>query len=129
MTIKEISEQLNISQDTLRYYEKIGLIKKVSRTLGGIRDYQQEQINNINFIKCMRDAGVSIDALVKYLSLFESDVPTEKERKEILIEEREKLRQKLEQIKVAYEKLNYKIEMYESIILEKEKEFLKSNKK
>ncbi len=129
MTIKEISEQLNISQDTLRYYEKIGLIKKVPRTLGGIRDYQQEQINNINFIKCMRDAGVSIDALVKYLSLFESDVPTEKERKEILIEEREKLRQKLEQIKVAYEKLNYKIEMYESIILEKEKEFLKSNKK
>lgn len=97
--------------------------------MGGIRDYQQEQINNINFIKCMRDAGVSIDALVKYLSLFESDVPTEKERKEILIEEREKLRQKLEQIKVAYEKLNYKIEMYESIILEKEKEFLKSNKK
>ena len=129
MTIKEISEQLNISRDTLRYYEKIGLIKEVPRTLGGIRDYQQEQINNINFIKCMRDAGVSIGALVKYLSLFESDVPTEKERKEILIEEREKLRQKLEQIKVAYEKLNYKIEMYESIILEKEKEFLKSNKK
>ena len=129
MTIKEISEQLNISQDTLRYYEKIGLIKKVPRTLGGIRDYQQEQIDNINFVKCMRDAGVSIDALVKYLSLFESDVPTEKERKEILIEEREKLRQKLEQIKNAYEKLNYKIEMYETIILEKENELLKNNKK
>ena len=129
MTIAEVSKKFDISTTTLRYYEKIGLMNPVSKNASGHRDYQEADFRRINFIKCMRDAWVSIDALVKYLSLFESDVPTEKERKEILIEEREKLRQKLEQIKVAYEKLNYKIEMYESIILEKEKEFLKSNKK
>lgn len=41
MTIKEVSEKYDISQDTLRYYERIGMIPPVTRTSSGIRDYQE----------------------------------------------------------------------------------------
>ncbi len=44
MTIKEVSEQLEITQDILRYYKKIGMIPPVTRTEGGIRDYQEDDI-------------------------------------------------------------------------------------
>lgn len=54
MTIAEVSKKFDISADTLRYYERIGLLPPVRRTSGGIRDYTQEDCNWVEFIKCMR---------------------------------------------------------------------------
>ena len=48
MTIKEVSEKYNISQDTLRYYERVGMIPQVHRTGGGIRDYQEDDLGLSN---------------------------------------------------------------------------------
>ena len=71
MKIKDVSEKFQISPDTLRYYEKIGLIHNVSRDKNGIRNYSQENCNTIAFIKCMRAASVSIDGLSRYMELFQ----------------------------------------------------------
>lgn len=121
MTIKEVSEKFNISQDTLRYYEKIGLISKVPRK-SGIRNYGEEELKNIEFVICMRNAGLSIEALAEYLSLFKEGDKTIEQRRNILIRERDKLALKIEDMKKAYERLNYKIDVYYSVILQKEKE-------
>ena len=121
MTIKEVSEKFNISQDTLRYYEKIGLISKVPRK-SGIRNYGEEELKNIEFVICMRNAGLSIEALAEYLSLFKEGNKTIELRRNILIRERDKLALKIEDMKKAYERLNYKIDVYYSVILQKEKE-------
>ncbi len=69
MTIKEVSKQFNISSDTLRYYEKIGLIPPVKRNKGGIRNYEETDIKWIEFIKCMRSAGLTIEVLIEYVEL------------------------------------------------------------
>ena len=58
MTIKEVSEKYGISQDTLRYYERIGLIPRVKRTKGGVRDYDEVSCSWVELAKCMRSAGV-----------------------------------------------------------------------
>ena len=129
MTIQQVSEKLNISTDTLRYYEKIGLIFKVPRTHGGIRAYGETEIKNVEFVKCMRDAGISIDALVNYMKLLQEGAGTESARKEILISEREKLKENIDKMQNAYNKLNYKIELYDSIILGKEQELIKKENK
>lgn len=121
MTIKEVSEKFDISQDTLRYYEKIGLISKVPRK-SGIRNYGEEELKNIEFVICMRNAGLSIEALAEYLSLFKEGDKTIRLRRNILIRERDKLALKIEDMKKAYERLNYKIDVYCSVILQKEKE-------
>lgn len=121
MTIKEVSEKFDISQDTLRYYEKIGLISKVPRK-SGIRNYGEEELKNIEFVICMRNAGLSIEALAEYLSLFKEGDKTIEQRRNILIRERDKLALKIEDMKKAYERLNYKIDVYYYVILQKEKE-------
>lgn len=117
MTISEICKKFDISSDTLRYYEKIGLLPKISRTKGGIRDYSQNDCNWIEFIKCMRAAGISIEKLVEYVNLFNQGDSTILQRKQILIEEREKIIEKLGILQNSLERLNYKIEHYDDLVL------------
>lgn len=127
MTIKEVSEKYNISPDTLRYYEKVGIIKTVTRK-NGIRQYGEKEIDNIEFVVCMRNAGISIDALVKYIKLFDKGDQTANERKQILIDERKKIKIKIDEMNKALDKLNYKIDVYYSEMLDKEKEMLRREK-
>lgn len=113
MKIKDVSEQLQISPDTLRYYEKIGLIRNVPRDKDGVRDYSEENCKSIAFIKCMRAANVSISGLTRYMELFEQGDATRKERREILIHERQQLQSNLQDIQDALDHLNWKIKLYD----------------
>lgn len=113
MTIKEVSEILNISQDTLRYYEKIGVIPPVKRTVGGIRNYQEEDIGWIQLVTCMRNAGLPIKMMIDYLNLYQQGDSTIQARYNLLKEQREKLLEQRKQIDETLEKLNYKIARYE----------------
>lgn len=124
MTIAEVSKKYNLTQDTIRYYEKIGLIPHVPRTKSGIRDFDEDSCNWLEFIKCMRNAGLSIDILSKYISLFKQGDKTVKARKDLLVEQREKLLEKQENIKKTIKRLDYKIEIYDDIISGKRKDFL-----
>lgn len=113
MTIKEVSNMLDLSNDTLRFYEKVGLIGPIKKTKSGIRDYGEEDIKRIKFIKCMRSAELSIEVLKKYVKLFEQGEETFEERKKLLQMEKEKLELKLKGMKEAHKKLTQKIKLYE----------------
>lgn len=123
MTIKEVSKKYGISQDTLRYYEKVGIIRPVTRK-NGIRQYGEQELANIEFVICMRSAGVSVETLIQYIQLFEQGEGTEAMRRQLLIDEREKLKNKIADMNAALEKLNYKIDVYYKEIIEKEKTLL-----
>lgn len=123
MTISEVSKKYNITADTIRYYEKEGLIPKVPRNKNGIRDFDENSCGWIEFIKCMRSAGLEIETLKRYVSLFRQGTKTVKERKILLEEQREKLLKKQEDIKATLDRLNYKIEKYEEIEKGKLKDF------
>lgn len=123
MTISEVSRKYNITADTIRYYEKEGLIPAVPRDKNGIRDFDENSCGWIEFIKCMRSAGLEIETLKRYVSLFRQGTATVKERKILLIEQREKLLKKQENIKATLDRLNYKIEKYEEIEKGKLKDF------
>ena len=124
MTIAEVSKKYGLTQDTIRYYEKIGLIPPVPRNSSGIRNFDDRSCGWIEFIKCMRNAGLSIEVLTKYVELFNKGKSTLKERKELLIGQREKLIEKQEDIKKTLERLDYKIELYDDIISGKRKDFM-----
>ena len=120
MTIAEVSKQYNISADTLRYYERIGLIPPVNRNKNGIRDYTDEDCKWVDFIKCMRSAGLPIEVLIEYVTLFRQGNSTIEARKEILIEQRGILEEKTNFMTATLERLNYKIDNYDTIILSAE---------
>ncbi|WP_019911001.1 MerR family transcriptional regulator [Paenibacillus sp. HW567] len=122
MNIAQVAHQFSLAASTLRYYERIGLIPPVNRNVSGVRDYHQEDIKWIEFIKCMRDAGLSIEALIEYTSLFIEGEHTIEARKLILVHEREKLIGKRSEIDRLVKKLDGKINNYEDKLLEWEAE-------
>lgn len=123
MTIAEVSKKYNLTPDTLRYYEKIGLLKNVPRTDTGIRNYDETVCKRIEFVKCMRNAGVEIEKLIEYFLLLEKGKSTVTARKRLLEEQKEKLLEKQTSIKDTLKRLNYKIELYEEIEQGKRKDF------
>ena len=122
MTIAEVSKKYGLSADTLRYYERIGLIPEVNRNKSGIRDYRSEDCRWVEFIKCMRSAGLPIEVLIEYVRMFQQGDETIEARKEILTEQRKQLIEKMEDMKKTIERLDYKIERYEQAVVTKEKE-------
>ncbi len=124
MKIAEVSERYGISLDTLRYYERIGLIPPVNRNKSGIRDYGEIDVKRVEFIKCMRNAGLPIEVLVEYVGLVQQGDKTIEARKEILKEQREQLSSKMEELQKTLNLLDYKIAVYENAVLKKEKEII-----
>lgn len=121
MTITEVSKKYGLSADTLRYYERVGLIPKVNRNKSGIRDYTERDCGWVEFIKCMRSAGLPIEALIEYVSLYQQGDETVEARKEILIEQRKNLIEKFNEIKSTLEHLDMKIEKYKELGLRNKK--------
>lgn len=122
MTIAEVSEKMGLSADTLRYYERIGLIPPVPRSKSGIRDYGERDIKWVEFAKCMRGAGLPIEVLIEYLTLFKQGNDTLDTRQQLLIEQRDVLLQKKKEIETTLNRLNRKIERYEAGLMVREKE-------
>ncbi|WP_445993915.1 MerR family transcriptional regulator [Paenibacillus medicaginis] len=122
MTIAEVSEKFKLSQDTLRYYERIGLIPPVNRTKNGIRSYTEEDCKWVDFVKCMRQgAGLPVEMLIEYVGLVQQGDDTLQTRKNLLIEQRNRLADKIEEMTSTLTRLDGKIVGYEQTILQKEK--------
>lgn len=126
MKIAEVSERYDISADTLRYYERIGLLQPVNRNGSGIRDYNEADEKRIEFVKCMRSAGLSIEALIEYVGLVQQGDGTVEARKDILKEQRELLVARMNEMQKTLDILDYKIRVYEDILLKKEREILQN---
>ena len=116
MNIKEVCEKFNISQDTLRYYEKVGVIPPVNRTAGGIRDYNEADLGWVQNAVCMRDAGMSVEKLVEYVELFQQGEQTLAARRDLLKEVREEMLEARAKYDSAIERLDYKIGKYEEAV-------------
>ena len=128
MTITEVSRKYGLSVDTLRYYERVGLIPKVNRNKSGVRDYTQEDCNWVEFIKCMRAAGLPIEVLIDYVSMFQQGDSTIDTRKELLIDQRKALAEKIEEMKKTLARLDYKIDLYEKGLIMSEKDLREKHK-
>mgnify|MGYP000358807741 FL=1 len=116
MTIKEVSEKFGISQDTLRYYERVGLIPPVTRTTNGNRDYQESDLGWVENAVCMRNAGVPIEALIEYVKLYQMGDTTFEARRQLLQEQYDALQEQKEQIEETMKRLAYKVSRYEKAV-------------
>ncbi|MCI9630625.1 MerR family transcriptional regulator [Thomasclavelia cocleata] len=116
LTIKEVSEKFGIPSETLRYYERVGVIPPVTRTASGIRNYQEEDLAWVENAKCFRAAGVSIEALIEYLKLYSEGNSTFQARLDLLNEQRAILLAQQKQLVETLDRLDYKISKYESAV-------------
>ena len=113
MTIKEVAEKYDITPDTLRYYERIKMIPEVTRTAGGIRDYQESDLQWVELALCMRSAGLPVEAMIEYLRLYQKGDETIPARLELLNNQMEVLKEQRDKIEATMNKLSSKISRYE----------------
>jgi DNA-binding transcriptional MerR regulator len=121
MKIAEVSEKYGLSPDTLRYYERVGLLPSVTRTESGIREFSEVDIKRVEFIKCMRNAGLPVEVLTEYIAMVQEGDSTIPARKAILTEQREILQEKMLEMQQTLDLLNYKIDIYETKLLDLER--------
>lgn len=117
MTIAEVSKQFSLSNDTLRYYEKIGLIPPIHKNKSGIRDYQEDDLRWIQFVKCMRAAGLPIEVLLEYMELYRQGDETYYAREALLEEQRDRLIERINEMNDTLDKLNHKIQRYKEMAM------------
>ncbi|CAH0314557.1 MerR family transcriptional regulator [Peribacillus sp. Bi134] len=129
MIISEVSEKFGISPDTLRYYERIGLIPPINRNKSGLREYTEQDCHWIQVILFMRNAGMSIELLLEYVKMVHQGDETMQTRKELLIEQRNQLVARIEEQQKTLELLNGKIESYEKSVVPNEKKLKKQKNK
>lgn len=113
MNISEVSKNFELSQDTLRYYERVGMISRVNRTPSGLRDYTEEDCKWVELAKCMRSAGLPVEVMIEYLKLTKQGDETIPARRKLLLEQREQLLAQKAAIESTLARLNFKIERYE----------------
>jgi len=116
MTIKEVCEKFDITPDTLRYYERVGVIPEVHRTNGGIRDFTDEDVAWVENAICMRSAGVPVEMLIEYVRLYQEGDGTFQARRDVLEEARQEVQKNIEKYQATLDRLNYKISRYDVAI-------------
>lgn len=116
MTIREIAAKTNMSTDTLRYYERIGLLPPVPQNAAGIRNYDEYFVNFINFIKKLKASGMSLEHIIDYIRLAEMGDATIQERKKLLAEARETLLDKINSLQLVAELADYQLRNYENLL-------------
>ncbi|MFT8329958.1 MerR family transcriptional regulator [Bifidobacterium psychraerophilum] len=128
MNIKEAAERTGTSPDTIRYYEKIGLIPSIDRTDVGVRAFDKRILGRITFVRQMRSAGMSIENLLTYMHLVDSDENNILEQKKLLKEQLKAMEEKLDDLQSAISHLQWKLDHYEDHMKNSEKELVELEK-
>ncbi|AEJ23289.1 MerR family transcriptional regulator [Weissella koreensis] len=113
MNVSEASKKTGVSTDTIRYYEKEGLIPLIDRNESGNREIDEKIIRRITFAKQMRAAGMSIKALKQYINLVDDSEDNTVSQKQLLHEQVEAMEERRDDIQFAINHLNYKLEHYD----------------
>lgn len=115
MTIKEAAEKTGVSIDNLRYYERIGLIPRIPRNKSGIRDYDERALHWIEFVLKFKQAGASLESIIEYVELAQTDKDTKEARRRILLKIERELDEKLKKLNSCMDAIKYKIENYDDL--------------
>lgn len=99
ITIGKLSEMTGVNIETVRYYEKIGLIPKPSRSEGGNRLYNPDQVKRLAFIKRCRELGFPLDTVREFLKLVDEKSYTCAEIADISLRHLEDIRAKIRDLK------------------------------
>ncbi|MFT8400740.1 MAG: MerR family transcriptional regulator [Lentilactobacillus diolivorans] len=124
MNINKVSEEMAVSKDTLRYWERIGLLPEVQRNDSGYRDYSESDMNWVLYIKALRRAGMSIESLIDFVKLYREPENTKAARKSLLMEQKKRLEAQEQEIQKSLNYLNFKIEHFDDHMLTFENEKL-----
>lgn len=120
LTIQQVAEATGLSEHTLRYYERVGLIHSIERADNGHRRYTQNDIGWLEFLTKLRSTGMSIQEMQRYSELQRQGDATLRERVDMLKALRDKVERHMEELNANLKTIHFKIDIYSTIIGEQE---------
>lgn len=115
-TIRQVAEKMGVTIPTLRYYDKEGLLPFVDKKANGTRVFKDEDFQGLAVITCMKNSGVPIKEIKKFMDLCKEGDSTLQERLEIFLERKEAVEKQMEELNKVMETINHKIWYYETAI-------------
>jgi len=115
-TVKDVAKIMNISEHTLRFWDKEGLLPPLERDKNNVRRFSEQDLQWLFLIKCLRGGGVQLSDIKKYIELCQIGDSTASERYEIIKEAKRKTLSQIEELNNQLEKLNYKEEHYKNLL-------------
>lgn len=114
-TIKQIAERTNLTEHTIRYYDREGLIPFLTRTKSGIRQFSDDDLEWLNLICCLKNSGMSIHKIKEFMQLCLAGKSTFEERKALLIEHKHYIQNQIKNLENNLSIINFKIDHYKDI--------------
>ena len=110
-SIHETSERSGLSKDTIRYYEKIGLLPRAERKASSHRIYTEQDIQTMSLITCMKKTGMSLEEMKPFLRMsLESDLNDFPEEREMLINYQKKVEEQIASMQQVVNFIQEKLE-------------------
>jgi DNA-binding transcriptional MerR regulator len=117
MTIGDVAARTGLSVDTLRFYEREGILANpVRREAGGRRVYSEHDVEWLNLCMVLRASGMPLPAIRCYTELVRQGTGTEAERLALLREHQARVRSQIEQLHRALDQIGYKVGVYEDLL-------------
>jgi DNA-binding transcriptional MerR regulator len=107
----EVAEKTGFSIDTLRYYERVGLLADIARTPGGQRAFTDSDVAWLGTLRCLRDTGMPIARMRRYAQLTREE-HTKPERLRILEEHDAEVGRRIAELQTQREYIRSKIAWY-----------------
>ncbi|MCO6531536.1 MAG: MerR family transcriptional regulator [Lactobacillus sp.] len=127
--IKDVSDLLGVSTYTLRYYEKIGLLNFVKRNKSGVREFEASDLITINTIICLKQTGMPLKEIKKYLKLVGEGIDTAEQRKAMFLQQRQKVTEEIAALKKSMKIIDRKINFYDEAIKEQSLDVCRDDRK
>ncbi len=113
-TIQRAAVETGLTADTLRYYDRVGLLPNVARSRSGHRRFSEDDIGWIRFLQCLRATGMPIEQIARYVQLMQAGEETADQRRQLLEAHRRAIKLEIRQLNQALEKIEGKIAAYEA---------------
>lgn len=113
-TIGDVSERTGLPAPTLRYYDKEGLLPFVNRGNGGIRKFQETDLEWLRLIECLKASGLQIKDIKRYIDLFIQGDSTIEERRRMFYKQKENVEREIELLRETLNLLTYKCWFYDT---------------
>ena len=112
----QMADQTGVNIDTLRYYEREGLINTIERSPSGHRRYSADDVLWVQVLRCLRDTGMTIEQLRQYCNLGEQGDHTQPQRLKLLEQHKETVLQQIQQLQESIKLIDHKIDFYKTAI-------------
>lgn len=111
-TPAQVTEKTGFTIDTLRYYERIGLLHEVGRTAGGRRFFTEQDVEFLQLLRCLRYTGMPVAEMLRFVSLLRSDEATREERVEVLRDHEARVASQIARLQEHQDHIRFKIRLY-----------------